>query len=197
LVRKLSAKQQQIYDFIVEFTAERGYPPAIREICAAVGLSSPSSVHAHIKTLQELGYITKDDRKTRALSTATGSAMFEKVPILGRVTAGMPVLAVEEIEGYIPFDSEGMSGEFFALRVDGESMIGAGINDGDIVVVRRQQNAMPGEIVVALIEDSATVKRLAYENRHVWLMPENPLFEPIDGDECTILGVVKALYRSY
>ena len=196
-MRKLTAKQQQIYDYIVEFTAERGYPPAIREICAAVGLSSPSSVHAHLKTLRELGYITKDDRKTRSLTTATGSAMYEKVPILGRVTAGMPVLAVEEIEGYIPFDSRGLGGEYFALRVDGLSMIGAGINDGDLVIVRRQQNALPGEIVVALLEDSATVKRLAYVDRHVWLMPENPDFQPIDGDECSILGVVKALYREY
>ena len=196
-MRKLTAKQQQIYDFIVEFTAERGYPPAIREICAAVGLSSPSSVHAHLKTLRELGYITKDDRKTRSLTTATGAAMYEKVPILGRVTAGQPVLAVEEIEGYLPFDSQGLPGDFFALRVDGLSMVGAGINDGDIVIVRRQQNALPGEIVVALIEDTATVKRLAFEGRHIWLMPENPDFEPIDGDGCTLLGVVKALYREY
>ncbi len=193
----LSQKQQQIYDFIVSFTSSQGYPPSIREICAAVGLSSPSSVHAHIKTLRELGYITKSDHKTRALTTATGSGMFEKVPIIGRVTAGQPVLAVEEVEGYVPFDSNGLGGEFFALRVEGESMIGAGINDGDIVVVRSQPSAMNGEIVVALLDDSATVKRLCLRDGHILLMPENPEYSPIDGDECMILGVVKALYRMY
>ena len=195
-MRKLSPKQQQIYDFIVSFTSEQGYPPSIREICAAVGLSSPSSVHAHIKKLSELGYVSKDDHKTRALSAARNTTV-ERVPILGRVTAGLPALAAEDVEGYVPFDPGGMVGEFFALRVSGESMTGAGINDGDIVVVRRQQTALSGEIVVALIEDSATVKRLLLERGHVTLMPENPLYPPLDGDECMILGVVKALYRTY
>jgi len=196
-MRPITNKQKQIYDFIVDFTSEKGYPPSIREICAAVSLRSPSSVHAHIRTLQELGYIQKDDNKTRALTTVEGSAMYGKVPILGRVTAGQPVLAIEEIEGYIPYDNTGSTGVYFALRVEGESMINAGINDGDYVIIRKQQTAHENEIVVALIEDEATVKRLSYEGRQIWLMPENPRYEPIDGNDCEILGVVKALYRRY
>lgn len=196
-MKNITNKQKQIYDFIVRFTADKGYPPAIREICAAVNLKSPSSVHAHIKSLQELGYITKDDRKTRALSAVDTSGAFGKIPILGRVTAGQPILAVEDVEGYLPFDPGGMGGAFFALRVEGDSMIGAGINDGDFVFVRRQQTALPGEIVVALIEDEATVKRLAYSDGDVWLMPENPIYDPIEGNDCRILGTVKALFRRY
>lgn len=196
-MRSITPKQQQVYDYIVSFSQEHGYPPSIREICAAVGLKSPSSVHAHIRTLCDLGYITKDDRKTRAL-TAAGSSTSGKVPIIGRVTAGKPILAVEEIEGYIPFEPErGSSDEYFALTIQGDSMTGAGILDGDYVIVRRQQTAMTGEIIVALIEDQATVKRLAIKGQDVWLMPENPDYQPIYAPGCNVLGVVKAVFRRY
>jgi len=197
-MKELTPKQRQVYNFIVKFTSENGYPPSIREICASVNLKSPSSVHAHLKTLQNFGYIEKDTRKTRALTVPTAKMVREnKVPILGRVQAGAPVLAVQEAEGFLPFDSEGMSGEFFALRVNGDSMINAGILDGDYVIVRQQSTADAGEIVVALSEDEATVKRLAYVGKHVWLLPENPEYSPIDGNNCSIIGVVKAVYRRY
>ena len=196
-MRSITPKQQQVYDYIVSFTQEHGYPPAIREICAAVGLKSPSSVHAHIKSLQDLGYILKDDRKTRALTTSSSSPA-GKVPVVGRVTAGQPILAVEEIEGYLPYEPErGTSKDYFALRVQGDSMINAGILDGDFVIVRRQQTAMTGEIIVALIEDEATVKRLAIKGQDVWLMPENPDYNPIYAPGCNVLGVVKAVFRRY
>lgn len=197
-MKGLTLKQQQVYDFIVEFTSNNGYPPSIREICASVGLKSPSSVHAHIKSLQTGGYILKDDRKTRALSVPNSALLRDnRVPILGRVQAGAPTLAVEEVEGYLTYDPEGMSGNFFALRVNGDSMINAGILEGDYVIVRQQPSALAGEIVVALLEDETTVKRLAYVGKHVWLLPENPDFSPIDGNNCSIVGVVKALYRKY
>lgn len=197
-MKELTQKQQQVYNFIVEFTSSNGYPPSIREICASVDLKSPSSVHAHIKSLQNGGYIQKDDRKTRALAVPSSLLTREnRIPILGRVQAGAPVLAVEEVEGYLPYDSDGMSGSFFALRVNGDSMMGAGILEGDYVIVRQQPTAVAGEIVVALIEDEATVKRLAYVGRHIWLLPENPDFSPIDGNHCAIIGVVKAVYRRY
>lgn len=196
-MRSITPKQQQVYDYIVSFTQEHGYPPAIREICAAVGLKSPSSVHAHIKSLQDLGYIVKDDRKTRALTTSSSSPA-GKVPVVGRVTAGQPILAVEEIEGYLPYEPErGTSKDYFALRVQGDSMMNAGILDGDFVIVRRQQTAMTGEIIVALIEDEATVKRLAIKGQDVWLMPENPDYQPIYAPGCNVLGVVKAVFRRY
>lgn len=197
-MKELTPKQQQVYNFIVKFTSENGYPPSIREICASVNLKSPSSVHAHLKTLQNCGYIEKDTRKTRALTVPTASLIREhKVPILGRVQAGAPVLAVQEAEGFLPYDSGGMSGDFFALRVKGDSMINAGILEGDYVIVRQQSTADAGEIVVALIDEEATVKRLAYVGKHVWLLPENPEYSPIDGNNCSIVGVVKAVYRSY
>ncbi|MDR1117117.1 MAG: transcriptional repressor LexA [Oscillospiraceae bacterium] len=196
-MRKISVKQREIYDFILDFTGRQGYPPSIREICAAVGLKSPSSVHTHIKTLQEAGYIKKEDNKTRALIPATGSAFYGKIPVLGRVTAGEPILAIEEVEGYLPFDADGMSGNFFALRVRGDSMIEAGINSDDYVIVHEQPTAENGDIVVALLGEEATVKTLRIGNGDIWLMPRNPIYEPIDGSECVIIGVVKALYRKY
>ncbi len=197
-MKELTPKQQEVYDFIVEFTSSNGYPPSIREICAAVNLKSPSSVHAHIKTLENCGYIQKEDNKTRAISVPLAtSARENRVTILGRVQAGAPILAIEETEGYLPFDPQGRSGDFFALRVKGQSMFNAGILDGDYVIVRHQPTANAGDIVVALIDDEATVKRIAFVGKHVWLLPENPDFSPIDGNNCSIVGVVVAVYRSY
>jgi repressor LexA len=184
------AKQRAIYQFIVEFTQSRGYPPSVREIGEAVGLRSPSTVHMYIKTLQEQGLIHKDDRKTRALTTSfTGG-----VPILGRVTAGSPIFASEEYSGSLAYRTDNPSDDF-ALRIKGDSMIGAGILDGDYVVVRRQETAENGAIVVALLGDEATCKRLSRKDGAVWLMPENPDYEPIDGSECALLGRVIAVVR--
>ncbi len=196
-MKKLSDKQVYILDYIRQFTTDHGYPPSVREICEEVGLSSPSTVHAHLKRLREMGYLDKTDHKGRALSVRGGVAMVGQVPILGRVTAGMPVLAIEQIEGYVAYEGANQYGRYFALRISGESMIGAGIMDGDLIIVRRQQTASSGQIVVALIEDEATCKRLLLRDGEVWLMPENPAYPPIDGSECSILGVVVAVQREY
>ena len=202
----LTRKQQQIYDYILAFTSENGYPPSVREIAAAVGLKSPSTVHFHMKGLEEAGMIVKAEGKTRAISlphAAFGLVAEEEdshlnqVPIVGSVAAGSPILAQECIEDYLTFDTQGMSGEHFALRVRGESMLGAGILPGDLVVVHRQQEAYSGEIVVALFEDEATVKTLQRRNGEVWLMPENPDYQPIDGTHAEIIGRVVAVVRRY
>lgn len=197
MMKKISAKQQKILEYIAEFTMDQGYPPSVRDICAGVGLSSPSTVHAHIKSLRELGYLDKDDHKTRALTIKGMGGPVSRIPVLGQVTAGMPILAVEQIEGYIPMDLEGKYGEHFALRIRGESMINAGILDGDLIVVRKQETARSGQIVVALLEDEATCKRLSLDGKQIWLMPENPAFEPIDGAGCSIIGLVVAVFRQY
>ena len=202
----LTRKQQQIYDFILEFTNRHGYPPSVREIGAAVGLKSPSTVHFHMKGLEEAGVIVKAEGKTRAISLP-GAPLgpvgeeedphADQIPVVGNVAAGSPILAQECIEDYLTFDTQGLSGEHFALRVRGESMIKAGILPGDLVVVHRQQEARNGEIVVALFEEEATVKTLNRRDGHTWLMPENPDYEPIDGEGCAILGKVTAVVRRY
>ena len=203
---KLTRKQQQIYDYILEFTAQHGYPPSVREIGSAMGLKSPSTVHFHMKGLEEAGVIVKAEGKTRAISlpgVARGPVAEEEdphanqIPVVGNVAAGSPILAQECIEDYLTFDTQGLSGEHFALRVRGESMLNAGILPGDLVVVHRQQEAHSGEIVVALFEDEATVKTYQLRDGHVWLMPENPEYEPIDGRSAEIIGKVVAVVRRY
>lgn len=202
----LTRKQQQIYDYILDFTSRHGYPPSVREIGAAMGLKSPSTVHFHMKGLEEAGVIVKAEGKTRAISlpgVPLGPVAEEEdphanqVPVLGSVAAGSPILAQECIEDYLTFDTQGLSGEHFALRVRGESMLNAGILPDDLVVVHRQQEAHNGEIVVALFEDEATVK--TYQNRdgHLWLLPENPDYQPIDGANAEIIGKVVAVVRRY
>ena len=212
---KLTKMQQKIYDFIAETTRRQGYPPSVREIGEAVGLRSPSTVHFHLKHMEELGVLTKGAGKGRALtlaplegaqpapSPAAPPAPAEpelpagRVPIVGTVAAGTPILAQECIEDYLTFDTNGREGEYFALRVRGESMLNAGILPGDLVVVHQQQEARNGEIIVALIEDEATVKRLKRKDGHVWLMPENEAYSPIDGTHASILGKVSAVIRTY
>lgn len=203
---KLTAKQQQIYDCILSFTSEHGYPPSVREIGAAVGLKSPSTVHFHMRGLEEAGLIVKAEGKTRAISLPGASlgpvaeeedSRVNRVPVLGNVAAGSPILAQECIEDYLTFDTQGLDGEHFALKVRGESMLNAGILPGDLVVVHRQQDARSGEIVVALFEDEATVKTLSRKDGHTWLLPENPEYEPIDGDGAEIIGKVVAVVRRY
>jgi repressor LexA len=192
---RLTPKQKEVFDYIAQTVAAQGYPPSVREICAAVGLKSPSTVHAHLTALERAGLITRDAGKTRAI-TLTSGAGAGGVPILGTVAAGQPILAVEDALGFLPFDP-GKSGEYFALRIKGDSMINAGILEDDMVVVRRQPTAENGEIVVALIEDEATCKTLRRKNGEVWLVPENDDYELIDGSEATILGKVTAVIRTY
>ncbi len=196
-MKKISAKQQRILDYISEFSLEHGYPPSVREICAEMNLRSPSTVHAHLKKLQEAGYLEPSEHKSRALTPISGPSMVTRVPILGRVTAGMPILAVEEHVGYVPFEPAANGGEYYALRIRGDSMIGVGIMDDDLVIVRQDMQARSGDIVIALLEDEATCKTLNITPDGVWLMPENPAYPPIDGNACQILGVVKAVYREY
>ena len=190
---RTSNKREQILNFLTQFMNEHGYAPTVREICNAVGLQSTATVHYHLNALRDAGLIEMDEMKKRAISLPDAQRA-DRIPVVGVVTAGVPILATENIEGYIPWDGE--SG-CFVLRVRGDSMIGAGILDGDKVVVRPQPDAENGQIVVALLDDSATVKRLKKTGRYVWLMPENPSYEPIPGNEAKILGRVKALIREY
>ena len=211
---KLTKMQQKIYDYIAETTRQQGYPPSVREIGEAVGLRSPSTVHFHLKHMEELGVLTKGAGKGRALTLAPldGASSTApaapapapepevpagRVPIVGTVAAGSPILAQECIEDYLTFDTNGREGEYFALRVRGESMLNAGILPGDLVVVHQQPVAHNGEIVVALLGDEATVKRLSRRNGEVWLLPENEAYSPIDGREASILGKVTAVVRQY
>ena len=197
-MKQLTAKQAQIYDYIIEFTDEHGYPPSVREIGEYVGLKSPSTVHFHLKGLQNAGLITQAAGKTRAISINDENLpKKDQVPVVGNVAAGSPILAQECIEDYLTFDTEGLTGEHFALRVRGESMLYAGILPDDLVIVHQQQDARNGEIVVAMIEDEATVKTLQRKNGHTLLLPENPDYEPIDGDNAEILGKVVAVVRKY
>lgn len=214
-MKKLTKMQQQVYDFIVRTIREQGYAPSVREIGEALGLKSPSTVHFHVKHLQELGLIDKGAGKGRAIALKQDTAPAaetapvrvtpreeserprRQVPILGNVAAGSPILAQECIEDYLTFDTGGHDEEYFALRVRGESMLGLGILPGDLVVVHRQQVAHNGEIVVALLEDEATVKTFSRKDGKIWLLPANPDYQPIDGTDCTILGRVVAVVRQY
>ena len=171
-----------------------------------MGLKSPSTVHFHLKGLEEAGMIVKAEGKTRAITLPAApnravaeesNARADRIPVVGSVAAGSPILAEECIEDYLTFDTQGLSGEHFALKVRGESMVGAGILPNDLVVVHRQQEAHRGEIVVALFEDEATVKTLRRRDGHVWLMPENPAYDPIDGTHAQIVGKVVAVVRRY
>lgn len=194
---ELSIMQKRIYEYIASCIQQQGYPPSVREIGEAVGLKSPSTVHFHLKHLEEAGMIEKGAGKGRAITLTAPAVPEDKVPIVGNVAAGSPILAQECIEDYLTFDTGGRSGEFFALRVRGESMLNAGILPGDLVVVQQQKTARNGEIVVAMIEDEATVKTYSRQNGHVWLLPENDAYEPIDGTYAEILGRVAAVVRRY
>ena len=199
----LTPKQAEIYDFILQYTRTQGYPPSVREIGAAVHLKSPSTVHFHMKKLEAEGYIQKADGKTRAITLPREAvpeeteARADQVPLVGDVAAASPILAEECVEEYLTFDTGGRTGEHFALRVRGESMLGAGILPGDLVVVHRQESFRDGDIVVALFEDEATVKTLSRTDGHIWLLPENPAYQPIDGEGAALLGRVVAVIRRY
>lgn len=186
-------KQERILDFLNEFIEDNGYPPSVREICAAVGLKSTATVSYHLSELKKQGRIQGDSNKRRAISLPE-SQRAGRIPLVGVVTAGYPILAQENIEGSLPWDGEEGC---FALTVQGDSMIGAGILNGDRVVVRPQNTAENGEIVIALLEDEATCKRFKKDHTGIWLLPENPAYEPIDGNTCSIIGKVKAVIREY
>ena len=197
----ISRRQEQILDYIKAETETQGYPPSVREIGRAVGLKSTSTVHGHLAQLERKGYIRRDSSKPRAIEVLPAAGILPRsasvtVPLVGRVTAGLPVLAVENIEDYFPLPKDfGAQGALFMLRVAGDSMIEAGILDGDYVIVRQQENAENGEIVVALLEDEATVKRFFKEHDKIRLQPENSFMEPIIVDNASILGKVTGLVR--
>ncbi len=193
-MEQLTKSQQKVYDFLVK-QAPGGVPPTVREICAATGLRSTSTVHAHLKTLERLGYITRDAGLNRSIHIE-GSTAAVQVPVLGKVTAGQPILAVQDIEGYLPFpEKEGK--DLFALHVSGLSMRDAGILDGDYVIAEQTPAAENGDIIVAMIDDEATVKRFFREGNGVRLQPENPDYKPIRSDHASVLGKVIAVMRYY
>ena len=196
----LTPRQQRIVDFIQDTIRERGYPPTVREIGEAVGLASSSSVHSQLANLERKGYIHRDPAKARAFGLSSEPVQSIAVPLVGRIAAGSPSLAAEDIEDYLAVPAGFADDrEHFALRVSGDSMVNAGIVDGDIVVVRRQAQAADGDIVVALVpgpaEDEATVKRLRRRNGKVLLVPENPSLQPVEMAEGRILGKVTAVLR--
>lgn len=197
----ISDKQAQILEYIKDQIMEKGYPPAVREICEAVHLKSTSSVHSHLATLEKRGYIRRDPTKPRAIEICDDNFQMLRtetasLPVVGRVAAGEPILAEQNIESYFPVPAEYVPrGESFVLKVHGTSMINAGIMDGDYIFVNSCRNAENGEIIVALIDDSVTVKRFYKEDGHIRLQPENDEMEPIIVEDCQILGKVFGVYR--
>ena len=190
---RTSNKSQLILEFVNSFMQENGFAPSVREIGAAVGLNSTASVSYHLQQLQQKGLLLAPGAKGRKRAIVTTQRPGQ-IPVVGVVTAGMPILAVENQEGTMAWDGDPGC---FALRVRGDSMINAGILSGDKVVVRPQSTADDGQIVVARLEDEATVKRLSRKNGQVWLLPENPAYDPIDGTEAELIGIVKAVVREY
>ena len=200
---KISSKQQEILDYIKEEILKRGYPPSVREICEAVHLKSTSSVHSHLETLEKNGYIRRDPTKPRAIEICDDSFQMIRtemvnLPIIGQVAAGMPILAEENVESYFPVPAELVPhGESFILNVKGDSMINAGIYSGDKIFVNACSSARNGDMVVALIDNSATVKTFYKEEGHIRLQPENDTMEPIIVDDCQILGKVFGVFRIF
>ena len=199
--KKLTDKQEQILEYLKECILKKGYPPAVREICDAVNLKSTSSVHSHLETLEKKGYIRRDPTKPRAIEICDESFQMVRtemvsIPLLGNVAAGTPIFAEQNIESYFPIPADYIpKGESFALRVRGDSMINAGIFHGDQIFVSVCNTAKNGDIVVALIDDSATVKTFYKENGHIRLQPENDSMDPIIVDDCIILGKVFGVFR--
>ena len=201
MMSELKDKQLIIYEFLKDFTAQKGYPPTVREICKAVGLKSTSSVHGHLKQLEKEGLIKRDPTKPRALEIVDTVVKKEmiNIPIIGKVTAGLPILANENIEDSfpLPLDYVKHNNDLFMLKVSGSSMIKAGILDGDLAIIERTQTASNGEKIVALIENEATLKTFYREDNHIRLQPENDEMAPIIVDNCSILGKLIGIYRTY
>lgn len=216
-MKKMTTKQKEVYDFLKNYQGQNGYPPTVREICAEIGFKSPSTAHFHLEGLIASGYIIRESHKTRALkflpiegempAPAKSDAApappreFEvsanEVPVVGNVAAGAPILAEQNVEDILYFDTAGRSGEHFALRVRGESMLGAGILPGDLVIVHQQRDVKNGDIVVALFEDEATVKTYRRKDGQIWLLPENDAYQPIDGNFAEVIGKVVGVIRRY
>ncbi len=200
---KITKKQQDILDYIKEEILKKGYPPAVREICEAVQLKSTSSVHSHLETLEKNGYIRRDPTKPRAIEICDDNFQMVRtemvsLPIIGRVAAGEPILAQENVESYFPVPADMVpSGDSFVLKVKGDSMINVGIYSGDQIFVHSCSTAANGDTVVALIDDSATVKTFYRENGHIRLQPENDTMDPIIVEDCQILGKVFGVFRLY
>ena len=198
---KNNEKQMQIYKFIKSYINEKSYPPSVREICAAVGLSSTSTVHGHLERLEKKGLIKRDPTKPRTIEVVEKEAKKEmiNIPVLGTITAGLPILAEENIEDVFPLPIEHVKSnkELFMLHVKGDSMIEAGIHNGDLAIIEKTNYAENGTIVVALIENEATLKRFFKEKDHIRLQPENSTMSPIIVDNCTIIGKLVGLYREY
>ncbi len=200
---KITKKQEEILKYIKEQILDKGYPPAVRDICAAVDLKSTSSVHAHLETLEKNGYIRRDPTKPRAIEILDEDFNLTRreianIPLVGNVAAGTPILAEQNIENYFPMPVDmAPNAQCFALKVKGESMINIGINDGDYVFVAQTNTANNGDLVVALVEDGATVKNFYKENGHIRLQPQNDSMEPIILDTCRILGKVFGVFRLY
>ena len=198
-MKTLTPQQQRVLDYISREIEERGYPPSVREICAALGFRSSSTAHRYLAALEEKGYLERAADRPRAmriLDSAGSRVQCRYVPIIGRIRAGKPLLAEENMEGYFPLPAEfAAGGEYFILRVEGESMSGAGIHDGDFVIVRRQQTVENGEIAALLLGEEATVKRFYREKDYFRLQPKNEQFEPILTREVEVLGKVTGLFR--
>ena len=200
---RITDKQREILEYIKKEILNRGYPPTVRDICEAVNLKSTSSVHSHLETLEKNGYIRRDPTKPRAIEIVDDNfnltrREFANVPLIGQVAAGQPLLAVENIESYFPIPTEFMpNAESFMLKVKGESMINAGIFDGDNILVEKCDNVHNGDIVVALIDDSATVKTFYKEDGHIRLQPENDSMDPIIVEDVQILGKVFGVFRMF
>ena len=198
---RITKKQSEILEYIKSQILNKGYPPSVRDICTAVNLKSTSSVHAHLETLEKNGYIRRDPTKPRTIEIIDDNFNLTRrevvnVPLIGQVAAGQPLLAVENISSYFPIPAEFLPNEeTFMLKVKGESMINMGIYEGDQMIVKKQNTARNGEVVVALVDDSATVKRFYKEDGHIRLQPENDFMEPIIVDDCEILGKVIGLIR--
>ena len=202
IIKENSDKQTQIYNFLIEFTKSKGYPPSVREICQAVSLKSTSTVHGHLKRLEKKGLIYRDPTKPRALEIVELSNEEKElidIPIVGKVTAGMPILATENIEDMfqIPINYVKHNNDLFILKVTGDSMIEAGILDGDLAIIEQKNIATNGDIVVALIENEATIKRFFKENGFIRLQPKKKNYEPIIVEDCSILGKLVGIYRAY
>lgn len=196
-MKDLNATQKKIYEYLSE-RSQNGVPPSVREIGAAVGLKSTSSVQANLDALEQAGYIERDPMLKRSIRVRGNNSAYTQVPLIGTVTAGMPILAVETIEGYIPYaGTVSKDKSLFALRVRGDSMINAGILNNDIIIAEKTPYAVNGDIVVAMLNDEATVKRFYKENGHFRLQPENDAYEPIISDEIIILGKLVSLIRYY
>ncbi|MGL4948779.1 MAG: transcriptional repressor LexA [Anaeroplasmataceae bacterium] len=201
-MNNLKDKQSEIFEFLKIYTANKGYPPSVREICDAVSLKSTSTVHGHLKRLEKKGLLRRDPTKPRALEIIDPNCPKKEmlhIPIVGRVTAGIPILATENVEDSFPVPTDFIkhNQELFMLKVVGNSMINVGINDGDLAIIEKNQTAINGDIVVALIDNDATIKTFYKEKDHIRLQPENDTLEPIIVKDCSILGKLVGLFRAY